>query len=632
PMYFWDFQDSLDDAERGERRLSSRAVLRRLLSEVGQARGALLRAAGLLVLAATADLAGPQILRQVLNAAATGASEGHIARLALLYVAVVAGSLGLGYAMAILLSCIGLRLVTDLKERLFRHLLGLNVRFFHDYSPGILLARVEGDTERLKQLFSNATARLAQSLLLLVGILGVMLLEDWRTTLAVLGCLLALGAAASFFVRIAQRLYREARKRYADVTAFIAEYVQAVDVVQQHGYEEQVKARLRALSSKKLRADSLAQLVEYSFWGVFSFFEILATVTVIAVGSRKVVSGTMDLGTLVMLVEYLRQIFVPILAISELVSLVQQALVSAERVFGLLEKIPDEPRDLAAAAARQRGERERQELVPGVSHADAVPAGPAEPEVPFAHVLRFEAVSFAYEHGRDVLREISFDLRRGERVALVGPSGGGKSTLANLLLRFYEPTSGRISVDGVDLRTYPRRAWRRRIGLVLQGVHLFPGTLRDNLTVFDGSRAEGELWRALGIVQASALASGLAGGLDAELAERGANLSQGERQLVSFARALVHDPPVLVLDEATASVDALTERLIQQGLDSMLAGRTVLIIAHRLATAARADRILVILDGRIAESGTHAELYQLGGHYRRLFDLQYNAASEATAP
>jgi ATP-binding cassette subfamily B protein len=264
--------------------------------------------------------------------------------------------------------------------------------------------------------------------------------------------------------------------------------------------------------------------------------------------------------------------------------------------------------------------------VPYGSRSAAAPhaGASAPPEVPFQHSIRFEDVGFAYAPGRDVLSHVWFEIPRGHKVAVVGPSGGGKTTLANLLLHYYEPTTGRITVDGVDLREYPRNAWRRKIGLVLQGVHLYPGTLRENLTVFDPARSDAEIRRALDIVQALSLAERLEGGLDAPLAERGANLSLGERQLLSFARALVHDPPILVLDEATASVDPITERRIQRGIERMLAGRTAFIIAHRLSTITRAERILVVVDGRVVESGKHDELYALGGHYKRLFDLQFH--------
>jgi len=370
-------------------------------------------------------------------------------------------------------------------------------------------------------------------------------------------------------------------------------------VIRHHGYGAKARARLDELNGARVRTDTKGDAYSYVCWGLFHLCEILAVAAIVAVGAPRVARREMDLGTLVMFIEYLRQVFMPLLMLSEFLNFMQQALVSGERVFGILAREPHERPELP---------------LEGLPTPRLAPA--------FAGELRFDDVSFAYEEGHDVLHGIDLSIGAGETVALVGPSGGGKSTIASLLMAFHEPGSGRVSVDGVDLRSVPQSSWRRQVGLVLQPLHIFPGSLRENLTVFDEEVADEDIWRALGIVQAHGLAS-KCGGLEGPLAERGANLSVGERQLVSFARALVKDPPLLVLDEATASVDPVTERRIQESLDRMLEGRAALIIAHRLSTITGADRILVVEGGRIVERGSHDELYAQAGAYRRLFDMQF---------
>jgi ATP-binding cassette subfamily B protein len=609
-MSWWDPNLDEDATEARERRFSGRQVLAHLLPYFRTQLGVLRRAAGLLVLMTAADLAGPQILRRVLNGALAGGTGPQVFGLALLFIAVTAASLGLNYVVSLLVNRAGLGIVTTLKERLFRHILSLPFGFFQAYPPGKLLARVESDTESLKQLFSLAAVRLLHSGLVFCGILALLLFEDPAITAAVLGCLVLLAGLMALVLRRVRRLWRMARRRYADLSALVAEYVGAVDVIQHYRYAPRAEERLSQLGAAKLAIDLRANYLDHGFWGVFGFFEAAIVAVVVAVGARKIASGQMDVGTLVLFIEYLRQAFAPILALSEFVNLVQRSFVAAERVFGILAIERDDLRFLPVHSGG---------------------AGVEERDVPFEREIAFEAVSFAYAEGRPVVQDVSFSIRKGQKVAFVGPSGGGKSTIANLLMYFYEPSAGRITVDGVDLRQYSRRAWRRQVGLVLQGVHLFPGTLRDNLSVFDPDCPDPVLVRALQTVQALPLVDGLPGGLAAELAERGANLSLGERQLLSFARALVHDPPLLVLDEATSSVDPVTERRIQESLERLLAGRTAFIIAHRLSTIRSADRIFVVLDGRIVESGTHEELYRAGRAYRRLFDLQFRNGTGAAA-
>jgi len=313
-------------------------------------------------------------------------------------------------------------------------------------------------------------------------------------------------------------------------------------------------------------------------------------------GEHRLVEG-MTLGTLVLFVEYTRRLFFPLLQFAEQIQFLQRAFASADRVFGIL----------------------------GTESSVADPPG-AIPHVPKEwRELTFDHVTFDYPGGARALDDVTFTVRHGERVALAGPSGGGKTTVTNLLLRFYEPTSGAILLDGIDIGRYALAAWRREIGLVLQDIHLFPGTVGDNLRVFEDSVPEEALTRAVGAIGAEETLARLPAGFATPLAEGGQNLSMGERQLVSFARAVVRDPSILVLDEATSSVDPGTERKLQESVGRLMTGRTSLVVAHRLSTITASDRILVLQRGRVVEAGTHRELYERRGVYRGLFDLQFQA-------
>ncbi|MHC4472843.1 MAG: ABC transporter ATP-binding protein, partial [Planctomycetota bacterium] len=329
------------------------------------------------------------------------------------------------------------------------------------------------------------------------------------------------------------------------------------------------------------------------YWGVFIYFEVLAAAAIIWLGSEALVRDEMSLGTLSAFLLYISVVFWPILMMGEQLSQVQRALAAADRVFDHLDIHP-EVADRPGARDRVRLERK----------------------------IRFEDVSFTYTGEKMVLEDVSFSIEKGEKVALVGPSGGGKTTLVSLLLRFVDPSRGRITVDGTDIRGFTLRSWRSRIGLVLQEIYLFPGTVLDNLRVLDESIPEASVMRAARTVKADGFISELPGGYGADLAERGANLSLGERQLLSFARALAFDPDILILDEATSSVDTETEARIQESLSLLLEGRTAVIVAHRLSTVRAVDRILVVKDGRIVEEGDHETLYRQDGLYRELYDLQ----------
>lgn len=583
-------------------------------------RGALLWAVALLVGVILLGLVAPLVLGQVVDIATKQGQSADrpfwvpvsndaqgLVILSLLFVAAVVARFTLEAMLGVTMAKVGIATVMQLKENLVRKILTMDPAFFRDMPPGKLIARVESDTEALKDLFSVTTIQLLRAGLSFLAIFGCMFLFDRTTTLLLAPGLIALALMLGAYLRVVRRYFHRSRRLLAAITGHVAEYVQGIEVVRHHDYGPQAEADLGELQDARYTNDVFADYLNYAFWGVFGFCEIASAALVLGVGASKVAAGAMTVGSLIVFLEYLRQVFEPIRILSEFVAQVQRGLVSAARIFGIL-----------------------------AIEAEAGESASASEEGRWTDALRFEDVRFAYpdpEHegqlGQSVLNGIDLTIPRGKTVALVGPSGGGKSTLVKLLLRYHQPTAGRISLDGIDLRQLKRDAWRRRVGYVPQDVFLFPGTLADNLSVFDRTCSPDRVAEACRAARAERLLNALPGGLQANLAERGGNLSHGERQLLSLARALLEDPELLVLDEATSSVDPETEAAIQASLDRLLEGRTALIVAHRLSTIQKADEIVFVSGGRVVERGTHQALWDKGGPYRQLAELQLGAGGGA---
>ena len=555
----------------------------------------------LLVVSVAAELSGPLVLRHLIDTDIASRSRDAVLRSAATYATLFVVGTVANYTQVVMLTGMGLAIVTRLKEMLFAHLMGLSIAYFDANPPGRLMARVESDTERLQALFSDVAIAVLRTIVLLVGALTVMFASSWQVTLGILSCAVPLAVGTVYYFRWMRGYYRRVRAMVARISGFVSEYVLGVPILQVYGYEAQARKRLAVLNEDKLRVEGTAALFENGFWGVLGAVEVLAVILVLYLGSGRLTGATMTVGTLILFAEYTRRVFWPLAMFSEQLGFIQRAFASADRVFGVLDT-PSRTPDREDAA-------------------DAVPDDWRD--------LAFDDVSFVYDGGTRALDHVSFRIGRGETVALVGLSGGGKSTITNLLLRFYEPTDGRITLDSVDIRAYRQKAWRARIGLVQQDIHLFPGTVADNLRALVDEIDQVALARAAEIVGANQVIARLPLAYDEPLTEGGANLSMGERQLLSFARAVVHDPDVLILDEATSSVDPGTERRLQASMAHMLSGRTALVIAHRLATVVAANRILVVHGGRIVQSGTHDDLYAQPGVYRDLFDLQFQKAQSA---
>lgn len=587
---WWHFEES----EEGVRRQSIAVLLRKVLPLFWPQRRYLFGAYGLLLVITGCSLAEPLILRHIIDENIPGKDVNGLLLSAGLYLVLAGGGAGVGYLQAITLFRLGINIITGLKARLFEHVLRLGFDFHEQHSPGKLISRVESDAETLAQLFGDVSVNLLRNLLLFFGILIVLCVKNFAIAAYILILVPVLFGATFAFLRFMRKYWREFRARWAIVTGYVTEYVQGIDVIQQFNYERRAAERMHEVNLGKYKVEVPSQFLDYGFWGAFLYGETAAIIIVLLISVHGILAGTLTIGVLVMFFEYIRQMFQPIMQLSEQLNFIQRSMISVERVFSILETQPS-------------------------VHDGPAPAS----ELHFEHEIKFESVWFAYEGENWIVRNLDFTIPKGQKIALVGASGGGKSTIVNLLLRFYDPQRGRVLIDGRDIRDFPVQAWRKLIGLVLQDVYLFPGSVADNIRVFDAAVDATRIKEVAAVTSADGFIANLPGTYDGELAERGANLSVGERQLLSFARALIYDPPLLVLDEATSSVDPHTERMVQDALDRLLAGRTAVIVAHRLSTIVNADRIMLIHDGEVAESGPHTELLALDGLYAKLFRLQF---------
>ncbi len=482
----------------------------------------------------------------------------------------------------------------DLRMRIFGHLQGLSISFFDRNPVGRLMTRVTSDVETLNELFSAGVVSVLGDIVTLIAIMVMMLLLDWRLALVAFSVIPFVWITAALFRRHVREAFRDIRHRLAILNAYLQERLSGMRIVQLFGREAESAARFEALNRDHLGAHLRSITVYAIFFPVVELLTAVAMALLLWYGGVRVLGGTLTVGVLAAFIQYTRRFFQPLQDLSEKFNLLQSAMASSERIFGLL----DEPITVLE------------------------PAQPAALPVPARGEVRFEGVWFRYApDGPWVLRDVSFTARPGRTVALVGHTGAGKTTIVNLLLRFYDVGLGRITIDGVDIRDLSTSALRGLIGFVQQDLFLFTGDIMRNLTLDAPIRADAAE-AAARRVGAARFIERLPAGYRHVLGERGRNLSVGERQLLSFARALARDPKILVLDEATSSVDAEAEAQIQQAMTELMAGRTSLVVAHRLSTILHADEILVFHHGEIRERGTHRELLARHGLYERLYLLQ----------
>ena len=574
-------------------------LMRRLLGYLRPYRRDVVLASVAIVGHSIIELAPPLLTKLVLDRYIPAGDLTGLARIAAVYLAVLLASFALEYLQTWTMQMAGQRIMFDLRMEIYRHLHRLDVRFFDRNPVGRLMTRVTTDVDALNELFTAGVVSVCGDLVTLAGIMAVLVWMDWRLALVAFSVLPLVALIAHWFRSNVRQSYRTVRTLIARINAFLQERITGTATVQLFQREDRDFATFDEID--RAHRDANVQSIFYYalFYPAVELVSALAASLIIWRGGRWVLEGTLTLGSLVAFFQYSQRFFRPISDLSEKFNVLQGAMASSERIFALL----DTPVEIESP----RGAR------------DAGPGMPAR----HTGAIRFEHVTFAYVEGEPVLRDVSFEVRPGQRIGIVGATGSGKTTIMNLLLRFYDVQVGRISIDDVDLRDMDLHALRATFGMVLQDVHLFSGTIADNVRLGDTAIDEARVRRALEAVHADRFVDRLSQGAATMVAERGASLSVGEKQLLSFARALAFDPPVLILDEATSSVDTETELLIRDALDVIMRGRTTIAIAHRLSTIQHMDRILVLHKGQLREAGTHDELLAQRGIYYRLFQLQF---------
>jgi ATP-binding cassette subfamily B protein len=567
----------------------------------------------LLPLATLCRLAQPLLLKYAIDHAITPGHLELLAGPALLFFALLILEALLTWAEVYGLQMVGQRVMTDLRTALFQHLLKLPVSWFDKTATGGVVTRLTSDVEALGEMFAAGIVSVIADFLLLAGIVAAMLWMAPELSLVTFTVLPPLFFVAWLFRRNMRQAFREVRSRLGKMNGHLAEVFGSVPVVQAFSRERDEQARFTALNTAYRDANSPVITWDASLYALVEMFSSLAIALIIWYGGGQLLDGLLTFGTLVAFIQYIEKFFGPIRDLSAKYGIMQGAMAALERIFALL----DEKEEEQGSEGKGQEKADNVRLVPC-----SLPLAPA--------FVEFRDVTFSYRPDEPILTNFNLVLRKGERVALVGESGGGKTTVTRLLGRMYEFDSGEILVDGCDIRQLPRDMLRKRVALVQQEPFIFTGSVAFNICLGD-EQAALRVQQAAVTVGADRFIEQLPHGYETELAERGGNLSLGERQLLSFARAVAFDPELLVLDEATASVDSESERLIQEGVHRLLDGRTALVIAHRLSTVRDADRISVLLHGRVVEEGRHDELLALHGEYARLYCLQFQCAKAAIA-
>jgi len=554
-----------------------------------------------IIAGAAAQLAQPYLIKTAIDQhIAIGRLEG-LDRLAVLYLLILCGAFAADYVQTWTMQMTGQRIMFDLRMAIYGHLQRLDLRYYDRNPVGRLMTRVTSDVDVLNDLFTSGVVTIFGDVFLLLGIMIVMFWMNWRLAFVACAVLPLIVIVTQWFRHNVRDSYRVVRGWIARINAFLQENITGMSTVQLFRREALNFERFDDID-RKHRDANIESIFYYSvFYPAIEVISSLAAALIIWYGGGAVLHQAVTLGALVAFLQYSQRFFRPISDMSEKFNIMQAAMASSERIFKLL----DEPVVIQS------------------------PATPVKRPAPAAGHIVFDHVWFAYNGEDWVLRDVSFDVRPGQRVGIVGATGAGKTSLISLLLRFYDVQRGRITVDGVDIRELALADLRGLFSLVLQDVHLFSGTIADNVRLGDASIDRARIESAARAVHADAFIDRLPNGFESAVAERGSTLSVGQKQLLSFARALAFDPRVLILDEATSSVDTETELLIRDALRVLMAGRTTIAIAHRLSTIQDMDQILVLHKGKLRESGTHQELLAERGIYFKLFELQYKGGEAA---
>ena len=607
--------DAVERHEEESARAFDPRLARRLLTYLRPYRGRATTSVALVIFSSLLEIAGPAIIAvgidlyvmPMKNPVGVSARIGHwlnahglaldvisgINFASMVYLSVLVVGFAVLYTQMILMNVMGQYIMYDLRKQIFGHLQKLDIQFFDRHPVGRLMTRVTTDVDALNDMFTAGFVSIFGDIFVLVGIIAALFWMNWRLALVLFSITPFIVVVSMWFRRGARITYRAVRARIAAINAFLQEHISGMATVQLFNREEKEAEKFGGLNARHRDANIDSIFYYAVFYPVIELIESAGIALIVWYGGGQVIQGTLSVGALVAFFQYAQRFYEPISDLSEKYNILQAAMAASERIFKLLDtpvKIANDDGDL---------------------------------EIDRFESIEFRDVWFAYNDEEWVLKKVSFRVEHGERIALVGHTGAGKTTVTSLLLRFYDVQRGAILINGNDIRRYKLASLRRLFAIVQQDFFLFTGNVADNISLADPAISEEAVHSAAVRVQADRFISRLPEKYESVVRERGAGFSVGEKQLLSFARALAFDPPVLILDEATSSIDTETERLIQEAIQTLLVGRTSIVIAHRLSTIRSADTILVFHHGEIRERGTHEELMETGGLYRKLYEIQY---------
>ena len=575
-------------------RIYDRVLMRRLVSYMKPYRLEISLLAVLIIGNMLAQLAGPYLLRIAINRYIQPRELEGLELIAFLMIAAMVAELVFSYVAQYRMQMLGQKIMFDLRTEIFSHLQRLDVSYFDRNPVGRLMTRVMGDVQVLNELFTSGVITIFANLFNIIGIMVMMLIMNWKLALVTFTVLPIIFAATTFYQVYSRRAFRDQRKHLARINAFLNEKILGMTTVQLFTQERRSFLKFDERNQEYLRA-SLRSVIYFSmFFPLIEVVGSLATAIIVWYGGRQILQNALPFGDLVAFIQYAQRLFWPIRDLSEQYTIFQSAMASSERIFELLDT---QPTIVDATVPREINR--------------------------FQGQLELRNVRYAYQKDDYVLHDVSFKVEPGETVAIVGHTGSGKTTIINLLCRFYEPNEGTVLIDGVDIRQMRLNDLRRAISIVQQNIFLFSDSIEENIRLGNRGITREQVIAAATEVHLDKFVRRMADGYDTRVQEGGSGLSVGQKQLVAFARALVSNPDILILDEATSSVDIETELLIQDALSRLMKNRTSIVIAHRLSTIQNADKIIVMHKGGVREMGTHNELLQKRGIYYRLYQLQY---------
>ncbi|KPL16005.1 hypothetical protein AMJ74_00205 [candidate division WOR_3 bacterium SM1_77] len=589
----WFYEDEFLPEEEEKTKKRNWRLIKRLMPYFKKYTKKIIIASALLLSSTLLALLGPILIKHAIDVEIPNKSIQGVIIIALIYLTTQVFILLVRYFQQIEIMTVGEKAIADLKSDIFGQLMDLPLSYFDKNAVGRLISRVESDTETLKYLFSSTGVVLIRNMSLLLGMSVVMIVVNYKLYLLILILLPIFLSCFWWFERCVRPVYLNLRRKVSEINGFIIEAIKGLSIIQSFVCENDFIMNINRLGKEKYDFELKSLSYWYRVWFFVELGEIIGLLLVLGIGGMWALKGMITIGVLYLFLSYITQLFVPLRALSDQINLLERSFASAERVFKVL------------STDREEKEEDKKSIES------------------FHHEIRFRNIGHYYDNGKWILKDINFGIKKGERIALVGETGGGKTSIVSLLLKFYIPQEGKIFIDEKCIFDIEKHSLRSKIGFVPQDVILFPGSILENLRLFDGTITKDVVFEAAKRAKIHTRVLNLPNGYDTNIVEQGINLSFGERQLLSYTRALVFDPEILILDEATSSVDPESERLVQQGMKELLKDRTAIIIAHRLTTTRLADRVLVIHHGKLIEQGKHEELLLNRGYYYAMYRLQY---------